>query len=52
MNNQAVVSDRPIDNTEQSSRDASHQCPEHDSDNMSEFDRARLTSKTWSMGQD
>lgn len=52
MNNQLTVNENNLVNVEQNHCNAKHEHPEPELDRMSEFERARSVSKTWSMGQD
>jgi len=52
MNSQLPMNEMPIERAEQNFSYAKPQLPEPELESMSEFERARLISKTWSTGQD
>jgi hypothetical protein len=52
MNSHLPQNEMPLEHTKQHVSCANPAYPKPDLDSMSEFERARLISKTWSMGQD
>ncbi len=52
MSDQLTLTEKKLESVERSRVDAKPHSPKPDLHGMNEFERARIVSKTWSMGQD